>query len=246
MTVVVTGGSRGIGGAIVEKFAAAGWDVAFTYVSREDAARDRVKEVQQSFPQRKVRAYRLDLADHGAIDSFAEAVIEDFENVDALVNNAATVDDGPAVTMSDESWNEVLNINLSGPFYLTRAFLMHFLSNRFGRVVFISSLAQYGSSGQVNYAAAKAGLSGVSLTLAKEYGRKGITSNVVTVGLVPTEMSGEGVPASSLEFWNRHCPAGRVGTGEEVASAVLYLCRPEAGFVNGENVRVSGGLTYAP
>lgn len=246
MTVIVTGGSRGIGGAIVEKFAAAGWDVAFTYVSREEKARDRVKEVQQSYPQRKVRAYRLDLADRGAIDTFADTVVEEFENVHALVNNAATVDDAAAVTMSDESWNDVLNINLSGPFYLTRALLMHFLSNRFGRIVFISSLAQYGSSGQVNYAAAKAGLSGVSLTLAKEYGRKGITSNVVTVGLVPTDMSSEGVPESSLEFWNRHCPVGRVGTPEEIASAVLYLCRPEAGFVNGENLRVSGGLTYAP
>lgn len=246
MSVVISGGSRGIGATLVKRFAAAGWNVAFTYVSRRESANAVIEECRAASPEATVRAYQLDLRDPDAIDRFAEQAIDDFGDVRAVVNNAATIEDGPAVTMTNECWTKVIDANLSGPFYLTRAFLMHFLSNRSGRIVFISSLAQYGSSGQANYAAAKAGLNGLSQTLAKEYGRKGITSNIVTVGLVPTDMAGEGVPEASKRFWLDHCPAGRMGTADDIAGAVLYLCGDEASFITGENLRVAGGLTYAP
>lgn len=246
LTVLVTGGSRGIGKSLVESFVAAGWDVAFTYAAREDAANEVIDSTAALHPERRVRAYRLDLGDPHEIEAVSEQVLDDCENLHAVVHNAATVADGAAVTMDNEQWQRVIDVNLSGPFYLTRSLLMHFLSNRYGRILFVSSLAQYGSSGQANYSAAKAGLSGLSQTFAKEYGRKGITSNVLTVGLVPTDMSEDGVPEQSLEFWKQHCPVGRVGTGQEISEAALFLCGSEAGFINGENLRVSGGLTYAP
>ena len=136
--------------------------------------------------------------------------------------------------------------NLTGPFFVARAFLLNMISNRMGRLIHISSLSAGGSTGQVNYAAAKAGLDGMSQTLAKEYGSKGITSNIVTVGFVPTELTKNNMAEQLQKYWLDHCPARRTGTAEEIAGMVFYLCTKEAGFISGENIRISAALTYAP
>ena len=148
--------------------------------------------------------------------------------------------------MENDEWDEVIATNLSGPFYTCRSFLMHFVSNRAGRIVNISSLAQDGCSGQANYAASKAGLIGLSRTLGKEYGPKGITCNVVTVGYVQTDMTKDNLAEALHDFWMQHCPLKRTGSGGDIANAVFFLCSEQGAFINGEVLRVSGGLTYAP
>ncbi len=242
----VTGGSRGIGRAIVLRYVKEGWGVGFTYASNAAAAEETVSLAKEINPAANLRAYQLDLADHGRIEEICDQVIDDFGDVTAVVNNAATLRDNAAALMSNEEWQKVIDVDLTAPFIVSRSFLLHFLSNRKGRLVHVSSLAAYGSSGQVNYAAAKAGLHGMSLTIAKEYGKKGITSNIVTVGFVPTDMTDDNMAHQLKEYWVKHCPARRVGTAEEIASAVYYLSSDEAGFITGEDLRVAAGLTYAP
>jgi 3-oxoacyl-[acyl-carrier protein] reductase len=246
MNVFVTGGSRGIGREIVLKFVNEGHHCAFTYVANKAAADKVLAEAKESRPQAVVKAYALDLKDSPAIEAVVERAIGDFENIDAVVNNAAVVRNNAAALMSDDEWNEVIQTDLSGPFFVIRSFLMHMLSNRSGRIINISSLAQDGTSGQANYAAAKAGLIGLTKTLAREYGAKGITTNVVTVGYVETEMTRDHLADKLHDIWMQYCPMKRIGTAAEIASLVHYLTTPEAGFINGEVIRVSGGLTYVP
>jgi 3-oxoacyl-[acyl-carrier protein] reductase len=245
MTVFVTGGSRGIGRAIVLHFAARGEDVAFSYVSNEAAARETI-ELARAAGDARVRSYRLDVRDSAQVEQVVDRAIDEFERIDALVNNAAVIKNNAAVMMSDEEWHDVIGTNLTGPFFMARQFLMHFIGNRRGRIVNISSIAQTGSSGQVNYAASKAGLMGLTKTLAREYGPKGITTNAIVLGLVPTDLTQEHLDPRLESFWLDWCPRRRVGKPEEVASMVGYLCSEQADFINGEMIHLSGGLTYAP
>jgi len=246
MNVFVTGGSRGIGKAIVLKFIKEGFNCAFTYVTHNQAAEKVIAEAQEINPQAYIKAYQLDLKSAKDIEACSEQVLSDFKSIEVVVNNAAIVKNNAAVLMSDEEWEEVIATNLSGPFYVIRSFLMHMLANRFGRIINISSLAQDGCSGQANYAASKAGLLGLSKTIAREYGAKGITTNVVTVGYVQTQMTEEHLADKLHEIWLQYCPMKRIGTAEEIASLVHYLTTPEAGFINGEVIHVAGGLTYVP
>lgn len=242
----VTGGSRGIGRAIVLKLASSGYGCVFTYQGNAEAAEETMELARKAAPLGHVSCRRVDVRDPAEVEKAAEAAIAELGDVHVLVNNAAIVRNNAMALMSDEEWQDVIATDLSGPFYVTRSFLMHFLSNRFGRIVNISSLAAGGSSGQAGYAAAKAGLEALTKTVAKEYGPKNITANVVVVGYVPTAMTDNHLSDQLRENWMRYCPAKRAGTAEEVASAVHYLTTEQAGFINGEVIRVAGGLTYAP
>jgi 3-oxoacyl-[acyl-carrier protein] reductase len=246
MNAFVTGGSRGIGRAIVLKFVTEGHGCAFTYASNQSAADAVLAEAKKINARAAVKAYRLDVKDAKAVETVADRAIADFGDIEAVVNNAAVVRNNAAAIMTDEEWNEVIQTDLSGPFFVIRSFLMHMLSNKSGRIVNISSLAQDGTSGQANYSAAKAGLIGLTKTLAREYGVKGITTNIVTVGYVETEMTRDHLADKLHDIWLQYCPMKRVGTADEIASLVHYLTTPAAGFINGEVIRVSGGLTYVP
>ena len=246
MNAFVTGGSRGIGRAIVLKFVEKGWGLAFTYVGNKQKADETIELAREINSDVKIKAYQLDVRKPDQIENVVDEAINDFDDIRALVNNAAIVKNNAAAVMSNEEWEEVIAADLSGPFYLSRSFLMHFISNREGRIINISSLAQNGCSGQANYASAKAGLIGLTQTLAKEYGPKGITSNVVTVGYVQTDMTKDNLAEQLHEFWMQHCPLKRVGSGEDIANTVHFLCSDEGSFINGEVIRVAGGLTYAP
>ncbi|MBN1898442.1 MAG: SDR family oxidoreductase [Spirochaetes bacterium] len=246
MNVFITGGSRGIGRAIVLKMVKEGIPCAFTFVSNKTKADETIQLAGDIDSSIKVKAYKMDSKDPDQIEKIIEQAITDFENIDAVVNNAAVVKNNAAALMTNEEWDEVISTNLSGPFYVIRSFLMHFISNRFGRIINISSLAQDGCSGQANYAASKSGLIGLTKTLAKEYGSKGITANVVTVGYVPTDMTRHNLAESLHKFWLQHCPLKKVGSAEDIANLVYFLISPESNFINGEVIRVSGGLTYAP
>jgi 3-oxoacyl-[acyl-carrier protein] reductase len=246
MNAFVTGGSRGIGRAIVVKLASQGWNTAFTYVSNKEEAEETRRLAASANGEVETTAYALDVRDSSAVEETVEKAIDSFDTVHAVVNNAAMLRNNAAAVMSDEEWDQVIAANLSGPFYVIRAFLMHFLSEKSGRIINISSLAQDGASGQINYAASKAGLIGLTKSIAREYGAKGITCNIVTVGLVQTDMVRDNLAEKLSEIWLQYCPMKRLGTADEIASLVHYLTTPEAGFINGEIIRVSGGLTYVP
>ena len=246
MVFFVTGGTRGIGAGIVRDLLTAGHDVAFSYVARADLAAALTDWARAHAPGRQCRGYEMNLRDSAAVERATDAVIDDFGTVDAAVLNAAVNRMGLTMTMSDEDWQEVIDVNLTGAFYVCRQLLPTFLSNRSGRFIHISSIAMYGMAGLSAYSASKAALCGFSAALAKEYGRKGITSNVLTLGFFDTDMTRELMPETQKAFWHETCPAGRMGETADVSQAVLYLASAGASFVTGETLHLTGGLRWAP
>ena len=215
---LVTGGNRGIGKAIAQRLSADGWKVATVARSGGD--------------------FQADVSDAEAVKQVFEKVREKFGPVLVLVNNAGIRRDGLAMRMDADDWQAVLDVNLGGAFNCTRNALDDMLKARWGRIVNISSVvAERGNPGQANYAASKAGMLGFTRTIAREMGRKGITCNAVTPGLIETEMT-EDVGNDLLGG----VPAARAGQPAEVASAVAFLCGTEAAYINGATLAVDGGL----
>lgn len=246
MVYFITGGSRGIGASIVIEAIGNGHDVAFTYLGREDRAREVEEKAQELRPGCKCRGYRMDVRDSTEVERVGDEILDEFEDVHVVVNNAAINRDNIAVSMSDEEWHDVLATNLHGPFYVCRFFLSNMLMNRFGRIINISSVSATGATGQINYATSKAGLSGFTKSLAKEYGRKGITANMVIPGFFETEMTQDTMSEESKFFWHKYCPARRIGEVGELSKVVAFLASEGASFVNGAEITVTGGLDYAP
>jgi NAD(P)-dependent dehydrogenase (short-subunit alcohol dehydrogenase family) len=246
MIFFITGGSRGIGEAIVMEAVRQGHDVGFTYLTSEKLAVDVMNAARQIRPETQCRAYQLDVRNSTAVEEVGDRFIEDFGSVDVVVSNAGINKNNLLLSMSDEDWDDVLRTNLTGTFYVCRQFLSTMLANRFGRFILISSLGQSGVSGQANYCASKAGLHGLCSSMAKEYGRKGITSNLVVPGFFDTDMTRDGMSKSNREFWIQYCPVGRLGKLEEVAHSVMFLASEKASFVNGQTIAVTGGLDWAP
>lgn len=246
MIAFVTGGSRGIGEAIVYDLVRAGHDVAFTYRDNRELAEGVVERAGDLAPERACRAYRLDVRSPAAVEEVADRVLDDFGDVHGVVCNAGVSINGLAVSMSDEDWREVIDTNLTGSFFVCRQFLTTMVGNGFGRIVLIGSLSAGGVTGQVSYAASKAGLEGLSRTLAKEYGRRGITSNVVVPGFFDTDMTRDGMSGDNKEFWLRYCPIGRMGELSEVSKVVTFLLGEGSSYVNGQAIAVNGGLDWAP
>jgi NAD(P)-dependent dehydrogenase (short-subunit alcohol dehydrogenase family) len=244
MRFLITGGSRGIGATLVLDTIAAGHEVAFTYRARSDSAREVVERARRLDPGCRCLAYRLDVRDPAAVEEVGEALLADLGGLDVVVCNAGVNRTGLAATMSDEDWQEVLQTNLSGTFYVCRFFLSTFLTQRRGRFVHISSVGMHGMSGQAAYCASKAALVGLSGTLGKEYGRKGITSNVLVLGFFETDMTRENMSEDNRRFWKQLCPAGRMGSPSEVAQAILFLASDGAGFINGQVINLTGGLDW--
>ena len=240
----LTGGSRGIGAGVVTAAAVAGFDVAFTYRERRDAADAVVAATAAAAPLARCRAYQLDVRDSAAVDRVGEQVLDDFDTVHVVVANAAVTRAGLAISTSDDDWADVLDTNLNGAFYVARQFLPAFLANGFGRFIFMSSIAAQGMSGDVAYSASKAGMLGLSAALAKEYGRKGITSNALLLSLFETEMTLKELSTQNRDFYAKHCPVGRAGQVSEAAAAVLFLASDGASFVNGQALGVTGGLDW--
>jgi 3-oxoacyl-[acyl-carrier protein] reductase len=245
MAFLVTGGSRGIGKAIVLDAARSGHDVAFTYATQPDLAAEVVSIANVESPNAKVKAYKLDVRDSKCVDETVEEIVDEFENVDVLINNAGINRPGMAMSMSDEDWKDVIDTNLTGAFFMVRAVLPQFLANRKGSFIHVSSIATFGISGQISYCAAKAGLLGLSRGLAKEYGPKGVRSNVLMLGLFDTDMVREGLSQANRDFWLKYCPCQRFGDVHEISQICVYLASDSANFINGQELTLTGGLEHA-
>ena len=239
-SAVVTGGSRGIGRAIAVRLAIQGADIAFSFRGNEEAARETAQAVEAL--GRRALAHRGDVTDSSAANALIATALEAFGRIDILVNSAGITRDDLLMRMTDQAWQDVLQTNLSGAFYATRAVLRPMLRARKGRIVNISSVAgQAGNAGQANYSAAKAGLIGLTKATAREVASRGITCNAVAPGFVLTEMTR--VLSETIQEGIRSAtPMGRFGTVEEIADVVAFLCSDEAAYVTGQVVGVDGGL----
>ncbi len=246
MVFFVTGGSRGIGAAIVLDAVGAGHDVAFTYRGGADAAKQVEEQAKALAPDRKVKGYKLDVKSSAEVEAVADQVLDEFDTVHVVVPNAGININNLVVSMTDDEWAEVLQTNLTGAFYVARQFLSTMLGNGFGRIIFISSLGACGVSGQANYSASKAGLIGLSMAIAKEYGSRGITSNVVSPGFFDTDMTREGMSQGNRDFWLKHCPQKRIARADEMGGIITFLASEKASFINGQVIGVNGGLDWAP
>jgi len=239
-TALVTGGSRGIGRAIVLRLAGQGADVAFTYKGNAAAAADVVATVEAL--GRRAIAIQADASDGKVADSVVRAALDAYGKVDILVNNAGVTRDDLIMRMTAEAWDQVIDTNLSGAFWMIKAVTRPMLKARAGRIINITSVSgQAGQMGQANYSSAKAGLIGLTKAAARELASRSITVNAVAPGFVLTELTQDLPEALQAEITAR-TPLGRFGTTEEIANAVAFIASDEAGYITGQVLAVDGGL----
>lgn len=245
MTALVTGASGGIGSAIAKALAAQGARLAISGSNAQKlrAFRDELDEhTPQHLQEVDHVAITCDLSNPGDVEKLIPAAIDTLGQLDILVNNAGITRDNLAMRMKDEEWDAVIRINLEAAFRLMRAAAKPMMKARFGRIVTITSVVgTTGNPGQVNYAAAKGGLTAMTKSLAQELATRGITVNCVAPGFIRTAMT-DGLPESQKETLNARIPMGRMGEGEDVGAAVAYLASREAGYVTGQTLHVNGGM----
>lgn len=237
---IVTGAGRGIGEAIAKRLADGGAKVAC--VSRSEANSAKVADAINAEHPGVARAYAVDVADKKAVEAVAAKIFADFGKVDILVNNAGITRDGLAMRMSEEDWDAVIDTNLKGAFNFIQAVMRPMIKQRSGRIVNIASVAGLmGNAGQANYAASKAGLIGLTKTLARELAGRNITCNSVAPGFIKTDMT-DVLPEAIKTGVLTQIPMGRFGEPSDIASAVAFLSSADAKFITGQTLTVDGGM----
>lgn len=241
---LVTGGSRGIGKAIVETLAREGAKVAFVYHSKADAANAIVAE--QTAAGREVVAFQCDVSKKEEADAVVQKVIDKWSRIDILINNAGIIKDGLLMAMQASDWQAVIDTNLTSVYNFCQAVMRPMISQRYGRIVNMSSVAaEFGNQGQVNYAASKGGIQGLTRCLATEVGRRNITVNAIAPGFIETDMT-EAVRSMGGDKF-KEVVAGislkKLGKPEDIANAALFLASDDAGYITGHVLTVDGGLT---
>ncbi len=239
-TAVVTGGTRGIGFAIAKKLAGNGANVAVIATRAGEAADRAVAELAAAGVTAKL--YLCDIRNAEAVDAAAAEILADFGSVDVLVNNAGITRDNILPGLSAEDIDDVIDVDLKGAIFVTRAFVRSMMRKRSGSIINISSVVGLmGNRGQANYAAAKAGLVGFTKTIAKEYGGRGIRCNAVAPGYIATEMTAA-LPEEAREQLVKSLPLGRLGDPDDVADTVLFLAGDASRYITGEVIKVDGGM----
>jgi 3-oxoacyl-[acyl-carrier protein] reductase len=242
--VLVTGGSRGIGAAIVRAAMAEGAEVAFTYRSSRETADDMVRELAGLHPEQRCVPVQADVADTLAMRQAIQTVILELGDVDVLVNNAGVARDSALARMSREEWDEVIGTNLSGMFNATQPLVLRMAKRRSGSIVNLTSIVGiYGSPGQASYAASKAGIIGFTKAMAREVAGNGVRVNAVAPGFVETDMIAE-MSAERFAYMKSRIPLGRLGQSEEVANVVCFLASDKASYITGTVIQVDGGMTW--
>lgn len=240
--LLVTGGSRGIGAAIVQLAVEEGADVAFTYRHNDDAAQAVIDGVRAAHPDRRCVAMRCDVTDSVKMREVVDEAAEGLGGIDALVNNAGLARDAAFARLRREDWDEVIDTNLGSMYNATQPLLMAFVRQRSGAIINMTSIvAIYGTSGQASYAASKGGVIGLTKALAKEVAPFGVRVNAVAPGLIETEML-DAVPDERLALLTSRIPAGRLGTADDVSQLVCFLASDRSRYITGQVIEVAGGL----
>ena len=233
--ILITGASGGIGNALVKKFVSLGGNVLGTGTKTE-----KLDLIKKQYPNIKVR--KFDIANHSEIEKFIDSVSLELGSLDVLINNAGINMDNLSIRMKDEEWKKVIDINLTSTFLLSKHAIKKMLKNKFGRIVNITSVVGHtGNLGQSNYSASKAGIIGMSKSLAIEYAKKNITVNCVSPGFITSEMTMNIADKVKLYLTSR-IPMGKLGTGEDVSNCVAFLSSEQASYVTGETIHVNGGM----
>lgn len=239
-TAIVTGGSRGLGRAICLELARGGANVALCCAGNEAAARETVRAVEELGA--KALAVRCDVSDAARVDELVKAALEAFGRIDILVNNAGITRDNLLMRMSEADFDAVINANLKGTFLCMKAVSRLMLKQRYGRIVNLSSVVGLrGNAGQVNYAASKAGVVGMTKSLAKELASRGVTVNAVAPGFIETDMTAA-LPEAARAAAQESIPMNRLGAPEDVARAVAFLASDDAAYITGQVLAVDGGM----
>jgi 3-oxoacyl-[acyl-carrier protein] reductase len=237
-TAIVTGGVRGIGKSIVEGFLRAG---ARIIIASNEPATEQFSQDTGEFAD-KIDIQICDVSKYEEVEKFFEYVDNNYEGFEILVNNAGIRKDAVLAMMRESEWQDVLNVNLSGVFYMCKFAVMSLMRKRYGRIIGITSPSgKFGFEGQSNYAAAKAGMVALTKSLSKEVARRGITVNCVSPGFIATDLI-QDLPEELRKTYIAQIPVKRFGTTEEVAACVLFLASKEASYVNGSTLEVTGGL----
>lgn len=238
---LITGGSRGIGAAIVGRFAEEGADVAFTYNSSKEKAEALAAEISATYGV-VCKAYQSDAASFSAAEALINAVIADFGQIDILINNAGITRDTLMLRMSEQQWDDVIANNLKSVFNLTKHAIRFMMKNKGGSIINMSSIVGItGNAGQANYAASKAGIIGFSKSIAKEMGSRNVRCNVIAPGFIETDMTHE-LDDKTKEAYLQNIPLKRLGGAREIADACVFLGSDMSTYVTGQTLSVCGGL----
>ena len=239
-TAIITGASRGIGKAIAMKFAGQGANIAFLHFGDGENAAQTEQELNAMGI--KAKGYECDVSDFNAAKALVEDVIKEFGEVHILVNNAGIIRDGLMLSMKEEDFDKVINVNLKGTFNMTKGVYQHFMKKRRGRIINIASVVGInGNAGQSNYASAKAGIIGMTKSVAKELASRGVTVNAIAPGFIATDMTAS-MPEKAREAAISAIPMKKAGQVEDIANTALFLASDEAAYITGEVIKVDGGM----